>query len=103
MKRQLRDKSDILINYVERDKEHQTAQAQWDSDRRKLTEIIEEMKQSELKHTDTLLTLRNENQELQKSAVRHSLAVIQDSEKKDKLQERIVELEAIQQVHPLIE
>merc|ERR1719361_1765245 len=54
------------------------------------------MKESTVKLTETLLTQRNENQQLQKSAVRHSLAVIQESEERDKLNARIEELEAIQ-------
>ena len=96
LEQQLGDRSELLVNYVERDKQHQTLRSQWESEQRRFTETIDEMKQTAVKMTETLLTQRNENQQLQESAVRHSLAVIQDSQKMDKLNQQVEELEAVQ-------
>merc|ERR1719242_1305580 len=57
------------------------------------------MKQNETKMTELMLELKNENSQLQRNAVKHSLNAIKSSENVDALNLELLECRKLQQTH----
>ena len=90
--KEMDEKDELLTNYVELDKEHQKTAIEWNKKIKTLNDELKEYKTNEIKSTETLLELKNENNKLQQNAVKNSLNNIKCSEKMDRLNMEIMEL-----------
>merc|ERR1712228_499562 len=92
-------KDEILANFVNMNKEHQILSNEWNENKKMLNMQILEMKQNEMRITELMLEQKNENNQLQQNAVKHSLNVIKASENMHKLNLELLESKKLQQTH----
>ena len=99
LQKSIDEKDEILAHFVKKDEQHQILSNEWKQNEQMLNTKLRKMKQAGFEMAELLLQQKNENNQLQRNAVKHSLNAIKASKDNDALNSQLMECKKLNQTH----